>query len=196
MPTNWPERSDCIRCYSFRVFPVLRPRFERYPSLFAWSDILLFVWPLFLVSLYSKWEVACRFVSMVMRLALVMYGLCIWTWNVNNVKSRYCFQAFTTLVNCYHRRCLSQDTSRILQTLYGDNNIALQCLWLLCGCSGCSCEKAIKVEKWSCALDLLTAMRGFFLHSSLFLFLSCLPRLLSFIAAALRATFSSEVKWL
>lgn len=96
-------------------------------------------------------------------------GLCSETWKVNNVKSCDCCRAVTGLVNCYHLKFVAQDTSRILQMCYGDTNIPLECLCLLCGCSGCLCEKAIKLEKRSCALNLLTVMRGFFLPSSLFL---------------------------
>lgn len=128
---------------------------------------IAFVWPLFWFYCINSRNslVGCKQVG---KLAPLIYGLCNLTWKVNNVKSCDCCRALTGLVNCYHLKCTSQDASRILQTHYRDNNIPLKCLWLLCGCSGCSCEKAIKVEKWSCALDLLTAMRGFFLHSSLF----------------------------
>lgn len=99
----------------------------------------------------------------------MIYVLWSETWKVNNVKSRGCCQAMTGLVNCYHLKRVPQETSRILQKCNGDTNIPLECLCLLCECSGCLCEKAIKAEKWSRALDLLTVMRDIFLPSSLFL---------------------------
>lgn len=130
---------------------------------------IAFVWLFFgfIVLIAGIGWLLCKQVA---RLALLIYGLCILNWKVNNVKAGIAVVLW--LVNCHYWKCLSQGSSRILQTREGDNDIPLECLCLLCGCSGCSCEKAIKAEKWSCASDLLTAMRGFSLHSYLFLFLS------------------------
>lgn len=80
---------------------------------------------------------------------------------------------------CYYWKWPSQDTLRILQTCWGNNNsnnnTPLECLWLLCGCSECSCETAMKVEKLNCALDLRTAMRGVLLRLFLSFFLLTSP---------------------